>query len=143
MKDFNKWGFWSKKEEKILKEVIEKLSIPSLLLNSPRGSGKNWLYEKIKEYQEETPEDYFRKRYTNVWVDEAKNLKEVNMANVYYDAPEIVKKYQEVKITKVQNGWIIKIGCATFVETSWKKICSALKEYWDDPVKAEKKYYKK
>jgi len=53
------------------------------------------------------------------------------------------KKHQEVKITKAHNGWIVKVGCVTFVETSWKKICAALKEYWDDPVKAEKKYYKK
>ena len=58
-----------------------------------------------------------------------------------------IKKYQEVKITKTHNdwinGWIVKVGCATFVETDWNKICKALKEYWDNPVKAEKKYYKK
>jgi hypothetical protein len=50
---------------------------------------------------------------------------------------------QAVRIIKVNNGFIITIGCATFVETDWKKVCNALKEYWDDPVKAEKKYYKK
>ena len=54
-----------------------------------------------------------------------------------------VQKYQEVKITKAHNGFIVKVGCVTFVETSWKKICKALEEYWNDPVKAEKKYYKK
>ena len=53
------------------------------------------------------------------------------------------KKHKEVKITKAHNGWTIKVGCATFVHTDWNKICKALKEYWDDPVKAEKKYYKK
>ena len=53
------------------------------------------------------------------------------------------KEYKDVRITKVDNGWIVKVGCATFVETDWNKICKALKEYWDDPEKAEKKYYKK
>jgi hypothetical protein len=60
-----------------------------------------------------------------------------------WNGENIRKNPEEVKITKAHNGWIVKIGCATFVETSWKKICAALKEYWDDPVKAEKKYYKK
>jgi len=50
---------------------------------------------------------------------------------------------QAVKIIKCNNGWIVTIGCATFVTECRKKMFEALSEYWDDPVKAEKKYYKK
>lgn len=131
----------TKYRSRLHKKLIE--SVKKGYVTFPRGSGKNWLYEKLKEYQEEAPEEYFKKRYSNVWIDEAKKLKEANMDNRYYDAPEVVKKYLGIQIDKVQNGWIIKVGCAIFVETDWNKICKALKEYWDDPAKAEKKYYKK
>lgn len=81
-----------------------------------------------------------------------KTQKEGNMfTDVTLSNDEFARRYadtrqdiwHEVVINKVQNGWIVKVGCVTFVETSWKKVCSALEEYWDDPVKAEKKYYKK
>ena len=53
------------------------------------------------------------------------------------------REWLRVEISKVDNGFIVSIGCATFVETSWDKICKALKEYWDNPEEAEKKYCKK
>jgi hypothetical protein len=94
----------------------------------PRGGGKNWLYKNCFN----------------------KPQKEGNMFGPIVPSvgPSLdwaydIKKHQEVKITKAHNGWIVKVGCATFVETDWNKICKGLKEYWDDPVKAEKKYYKK
>ena len=52
------------------------------------------------------------------------------------------QKCFDVHIQKVANGYVIKIGCATFVETSWDKVQKGIKEYFDDPEKAKKKYYK-
>jgi len=43
-------------------------------------------------------------------------------------------------ISKVENGFTIKVGCKTFVSESWIKASKALAEYWDDPEKAERKY---
>ena len=50
------------------------------------------------------------------------------------------EKYKEVSINKAENGFIIKVGCKTFVETSWDRAQRCLAEYWKDPVAAENKY---
>ena len=50
------------------------------------------------------------------------------------------RKYQDVNIRKVTNGFIVTVGCKTFVSLSWAYIAEALKEYWTDPTKAEQKY---
>ncbi len=55
---------------------------------------------------------------------------------------EIGGKWHEVKIEKVTNGFIVKIGCKTFVATSWHDLSKKLGEYWADPKAAEKKYVK-
>lgn len=51
-------------------------------------------------------------------------------------------RWHEVKIEKVTNGFIVKIGCKTFVATSWPELSKKLGEYWADPKAAEKKYAK-
>jgi hypothetical protein len=51
-------------------------------------------------------------------------------------------RHHTVHIDKVDNGFIVKIGCKTFVETNWNNIFTCLCEYWDDPIAAEKKYCK-
>jgi hypothetical protein len=94
-----------------------------LIFNS-RGSGKNWL---LKQTQKEG--NMFGQLAPSIGLD--------------WGAGTWKNAWHEVKITKAHNGWIVKVGCISFVETDWNKICKALKEYWDDPVKAEKKYYKK
>ena len=48
--------------------------------------------------------------------------------------------YQEVTIRKVTNGFIIHVGCKTFVSTRWGEVALGLGEYWTDPVAAERKY---
>jgi hypothetical protein len=116
--------------------------------------------KRYEEYESLTPEE---KGKMDVWVDSLGQInfkcipkqtqKEGSMAHLdgattqeflnAYPAQFLGDVYRKVVIKKVHNGWIITIGCATFVETDWKKVCNALKEYWDDPVKAEKKYYKK
>lgn len=55
--------------------------------------------------------------------------------------PSEPKHGREVCIQQIDNGFIIKIGCATFVETCRQRMFSALCEYWSDPDKAAKKYY--
>jgi hypothetical protein len=48
--------------------------------------------------------------------------------------------HQEVVISKVANGFVIRIGCKTFVAKSWAEVAGGLGEYWENPTQAEKKY---
>lgn len=50
------------------------------------------------------------------------------------------KMFYDVKISKVTNGFIVKVGCQTFVEKTWDAIAAALSEYWKDPSAAQKKF---
>lgn len=45
-------------------------------------------------------------------------------------------------IKKVRNGFIVYVGCETFVATKWTDVAKALEDYYKDPVAAEKKYCK-
>lgn len=47
---------------------------------------------------------------------------------------------EKVEITKVENGWIVKVGCKTFVSKDWEEISHGLKEYYDNPIRAQHKY---
>ena len=49
---------------------------------------------------------------------------------------------QIVTIQKVANGFIITVGCKTFVAETWAAVAGGLAEYWEDPMKAERKYSK-
>ena len=51
-------------------------------------------------------------------------------------------RFREVNITKVENGFIIRVGCKTFVALDWGYACEALSRYWADPIEAEKRYCK-
>ena len=51
-----------------------------------------------------------------------------------------MKYYEEVRIVKVNRGYIVHVGCQTFVSSSIEEVFKGLKEYWDDPVEARKKY---
>jgi len=57
-------------------------------------------------------------------------------------------RWHTVHIDKVDNGFIVKIGCKTFVETYWNTdrdhegLAQKLFQYFDDPIAAEKKYCK-
>ena len=53
-----------------------------------------------------------------------------------------ISTYHEVIIRKVENGFIVNIGCKTFVSESWLEIFAGLEEYWNDPIAAERKYCK-
>ena len=46
----------------------------------------------------------------------------------------------DVIIQKVANGFIIRVGCKTFIAKTWVEASTGLAEYWENPQKAEKKY---
>ena len=49
-------------------------------------------------------------------------------------------RWRDVTITKVANGFIVHVGCKTFVASTWAQVSDGLIDYWDDPATAEKKY---
>jgi hypothetical protein len=56
------------------------------------------------------------------------------------DRPETVADGNRVYIEKVQNGFIVKVGCSRFVSQSWTEVACALELYYNDPAAAERKY---
>lgn len=48
----------------------------------------------------------------------------------------------DVNIRKVANGFIVVIGCKTFVFSTWKEISTGLALYWRNPNAAREKYCK-
>ena len=54
--------------------------------------------------------------------------------------PPSYTPWREIHITKVANGFIINIGCKTFIAKTWLEASTGLAEYWIDPMQAEKKY---
>lgn len=44
--------------------------------------------------------------------------------------------YGDAHIEKVQNGFLITIGCKRFVMHTWKEVSDGLELYWKDPQKA-------
>ena len=49
----------------------------------------------------------------------------------------------EIKIKKVNQGFIVTIGCQIFVSESKEKMFNAISEYFENPNEAEKKYIEK
>jgi len=49
----------------------------------------------------------------------------------------------KVFIRKVENGFIVEIGCKTFVANTWSKASEGLELYFKDPDAAWKKYVEK
>lgn len=56
------------------------------------------------------------------------------------DASQLVQNCRDAIIKKVTNGFIVNIGCQTFVSKDWQEISDGLTEYWKDPIAAEKKF---
>lgn len=56
--------------------------------------------------------------------------------------PEVASGYDRVRIERAANGFIIKVGCQTFVAKTWEEASKGLSDYWNDPLAAEKKYLK-
>jgi len=56
------------------------------------------------------------------------------------DQPMPASQFRQVKINRVANGFVLEIGCKTLVAKTWDEAADGLREYWKDPVAAEKKY---
>ena len=50
------------------------------------------------------------------------------------------KGIYEVIITKAENGFIVRVGCKTFVFNEWSQVAAGLEEYYKDPIAARKKF---
>lgn len=50
--------------------------------------------------------------------------------------------YGEVIIRKAENGFIVQVGCKTFVAKTWAEASGGLANYFKDPTAARKKYCK-
>lgn len=49
-------------------------------------------------------------------------------------------RWHDVCITRVANGFILHVGCRTFVGTTWEEVSAGLALYWRDPEEAQRKY---
>ena len=47
---------------------------------------------------------------------------------------------QGVNINKVENGFIVQVGCKTFVFPAWELVSEGLALYFKSPEEAMKKY---
>ncbi len=50
--------------------------------------------------------------------------------------------HYEVNIKQVHNGFIVNVGCQTFVFETFDKMAKYMKMYYDDPQGAYEKHYK-
>ena len=50
------------------------------------------------------------------------------------------KKYREIRIEPVLNGFIVHIGCKKAVFNDYREMVKELKGYYDDPQKVEDYY---
>jgi capsule polysaccharide export protein KpsC/LpsZ len=60
---------------------------------------------------------------------------------ISFQATPIAENH-DVQIISVENGFMVRIGCKTFVETDFKKVCDGLALYFKDRPAAMKKYLK-
>jgi hypothetical protein len=69
--------------------------------------------------------------------DQAKN---VVVPPEFPTAVQLANPFREVLIRKVANGFILSIGCQTFVAKTWDEAADGLRDYYKNPREAEKKY---
>lgn len=46
----------------------------------------------------------------------------------------------EISINKVENGFIVHVGCKVFTFSHWSDASEALRHYFENPEEARKKY---
>jgi hypothetical protein len=46
----------------------------------------------------------------------------------------------DVRIRRVENGFIVEVGCKTFVASNWNEVSEGLRLYYKDPEAAQKLY---
>ncbi len=67
-------------------------------------------------------------------------MAEVNACNTTYPTVEVRRAQLQAIIKKVANGFVLEIGCSTFVAKTWTEAVTGLEEYWSDPEAARTKY---
>jgi hypothetical protein len=50
--------------------------------------------------------------------------------------------FNDVRINKAANGFIVYVGCKVLVAKTWKEVSDGLALYFKDPAAAQKKYCK-
>jgi hypothetical protein len=58
------------------------------------------------------------------------------------NVPVMAGVLNDVSISRVENGFIIRVGCKTFISHSWEEVSAGLGMYFTDPVRAQKVYCK-
>lgn len=109
---------------------------------------KNYLWDRLKKTNEKMegkpiviPHNIgFRPGIVILDDLEDNSKKENTMYNE--EVPTANDSHHEVKIKRVTNGFIVKVGCMTLVSKSWKEISSELEKYWKDPNSMQVKYEK-
>ena len=61
------------------------------------------------------------------------------------ERPQIqqTSQWYPITIRKVTNGFIVEVGCRTFVKENWRDVVEGITKYWKDPMEAEKEYCSK
>jgi len=54
--------------------------------------------------------------------------------------PAVPISHFDIILKKVENGFIVNIGCKTFVSQKWDEVADGLKLHFEDPQAAYKKY---
>ena len=72
-----------------------------------------------------------------------KTKREPNRASMSISHAPSSRWSNEAVITKVDNGFIVRIGCKTLIGRDWDEVSNGLDLYWVDPEAAEKLYLKK
>ena len=57
--------------------------------------------------------------------------------------PQAPSPFTDVNISKVENGFIVRVGCKTFVSQTFKEVASGLELYFKSPKDAQEKYCSK
>ena len=47
---------------------------------------------------------------------------------------------RKVQIQRVNNGFVVQVGCQTIAFETSEHLCAAIKLFYEDPAKARKKY---
>jgi hypothetical protein len=99
---------------------------------------------KIVKFVVETQNKAFQYKFAGVSYYICRQVELFIMIKEFQEKWRSKEMYEDIKIKKTNGdgGFIIDVGCKTFVAKTEKELFKGLSEYWADPEKAEKKYVK-
>ena len=62
---------------------------------------------------------------------------------IRYPEPPQAVRWHPITIKRVTNGFIVEVGCRTFVKENWRDVVEGITKYWKDPLETEKEYCSK